>query len=330
MTFRDPLWLLALLVPVAVLWWNRRRRRVGLRFPSVEGLGDVARGARRSWHRLPSLLRAAALALIVLALARPQQGLEESRLTTEGIDIVLTVDVSTSMLAEDFQLRGERRNRLEVVKEVIKEFIAHRSNDRIGLVVFAGRAYTQAPLTLDHGWLLTAMQQVTIGMIEDGTAIGSGIATALNRLRNSTAKSRVIVLLTDGINNAGSVTPAVAANLAATLGVRIYAIGAGTRGLAPYPTTDLFGRTVYQPMEIPVDDEGLTRIAQTTGGQYFRATDTESLRAIYRQIDQLEKTVIEQPKFMVYRERYGGLVAAAVLLLIAEIGLSQTWLRVLP
>lgn len=330
MTFRDPLWLLALLVPLGWLWWDRRRRRAGLRFPSVEGLGDVASGARRGWHRLPPLLRAVALALIVLALARPQQGLEESHLTTEGIDIVLAVDVSTSMLAEDFQLRGERRNRLDVVKEVIKEFVAHRPNDRIGLVVFAGRAYTQAPLTLDHGWLLTTLQQVKIGAIEDGTAIGSGMATALNRLRNSTAKSRVMVLLTDGVNNAGSVTPEVAAQLASTLGVKIYAIGAGTRGLAPYPMTDLFGRRVYEPVEIPVDDEGLTRIAQTTGGQYFRATDTESLRTIYQQIDQLEKTVIEQPKFMVYKEWYGWLVASAIGLLLVEMILGQTRLRVLP
>lgn len=167
-------------------------------------------------------------------------------------------------------------------------------------------------------------------MVEDGTAIGSGIATALNRLRDSKAKSRVMIVLTDGVNNAGTVSPDAAAELAKTLGVKVYTIGAGTKGLAPYPATDMFGRTVYQPVQIEVDDEGLTRVAQTTGGQYFRATDTESLRQIYQQIDQMEKMEIEQPKFMVYREWYAALVIPAVLLLIAEISLGQTWLRVLP
>ncbi len=330
MIFSGPLWLLALALPIAAIWAGRRRRRAGLRVPTVEGLGEVARQSRRGWHKLPPLLRVLSLVLIVLALARPQQGMEETRIITEGIDIVLAVDVSTSMLAEDFQLRGQRQNRLAVVKEVVKEFVTHRPSDRIGLIVFAGRAYTQCPLTLDHGWLLTNLDRAEIGMVEDGTAIGSGIATALNRLRNSKARSWVMIVLTDGVNNAGTVSPDAAAELAKTLGVKVYTIGAGTKGLAPYPATDMFGRTVYQPVQIEVDDDGLTRVAQATGGRYFRATDTESLRTIYQRIDQMEKTEIEQPKFMVYREWYAMFVIPAVLLLLAEIGLGQTWLRVLP
>ncbi len=276
------------------------------------------------------LLRVVALALVVIALARPQQGLESSRLHTEGIDIVLAVDVSGSMLAEDFTLHGSRRNRLDVVKDVVKEFVEHRLNDRIGLVVFAGRPYTQCPLTTDHGWLLSQLDRVEIGMVEDGTAIGSGIATALNRLRQSKAKSRIIVLLTDGVNNAGTVTPDAAAQLAKTLGIRIYTIGAGTKGLAPYPATDIFGRRVYQQVKIEVDDEGLTKIARLTEGQYFRATDTDSLRTIYHEIDRMEKTTIEQPQYLSYKEWYPWFVIPAMLLLLSEVVVGETWLRVLP
>ena len=276
------------------------------------------------------MVRVVTLLCIVVGLARPQRGVTQTRVTTEGIDIVLAVDVSTSMLAEDFQRQGRRSNRLEVVKDVVKEFAAHRPNDRIGLVIFAGRPYTMCPLTLDRGWLLAQLERVRIGLVEDGTAIGSGIATALNRLRRSTAKSRVIILLTDGVNNAGTVTPDAAAQLAKTLGARIYAIGAGTKGLAPYPATDLFGRRVYQSVKIDVDDEGLTRIAHAAGGAYFRATDTDSLRAVYHQIDAMERTTLEQPKFLIYHERYPWVIVPALLLLLIEIVLSQTWLRVLP
>lgn len=330
MTLRDPLWLLAALVPVGVFWVSRSIRRPSLRFPSTGGLRVLTPPSRAAWHLLPLGLRAGVLGLIVVALARPQQGLEASRLRAEGIDIVLALDTSTSMLAEDFEWRGQRRNRLAVVKEVVKEFVAHRPNDRLGLVVFAGRSYTLCPLTLDHGWLLAQLDRAQIGLVEDGTAIGSGIATSLNRLRNSNAKSRVMVLLTDGVNNAGTVSPDAAAQLAKALHVRLYAIGAGTKGLAPYPTTGPFGRIVYQSVKIEVDDEGLTRIAQEAGGQYFRATDTESLRTIYGQIDRMEKTSFEQPHSLAYQERYPWFVAPAILLLLLELGLRQTWLRVLP
>ncbi len=331
MVFRDPLWLAAgLCVPAAVVWAARRLRAPGLRFPSVEGLEGVARHQHTAWHRVPLGCRVIALLLIAIALARPRQGLEESRITTEGIDIVLAIDVSTSMLAEDFELRGRRANRLAAVKDVVREFVAHRPRDRIGVVAFAGRPYTACPLTLDHGWLLEQLDRLTIGMIEDGTAIGSGIATGLNRLRHSAAKSQVLVALTDGVNNAGTVTPEAAAHLAKTLGVTLYTIGAGTKGLAPYPATDPFGRTVYQPVQIPVDDEGLTRVAEATGGRYFRATDAASLKTVYDEIDRLETVRFEQPRYLDYRERYAWFVVPALVLLWLEVLLGQTVLRVLP
>jgi Ca-activated chloride channel family protein len=330
MTFHDPLWVAAALVPAGVVWRVLRRRGPGFRFPSLEGL--TARGGRtgRRLTHLPLGLRVAALLLLVLALARPQQGLDAARLRTEGIDIVLLVDISTSMLAEDFTLEGRRANRLTVVKEVVRDFIAHRPNDRLGLVVFAGRPYTACPLTLDHGWLRAQLARSEIGMVEDGTAIGSAIAAGLNRLRRSAAKSRVIALLTDGVHNAGVLTPEAAAELAKTLGVKLYAIGAGTKGPAPYPARDVFGRIVYQPVTIEVDDERLARIAELTGGASFRATDTASLRAIYEQIDRMETTPMEQPQYAAYQERYAAFVIPALALLLAELGLAQTWLRVLP
>ena len=328
--FRDPIWFAAMPLLIAAAWVAWRRHRPDVRFPTTEGLDRVAAHSRPRWTRLPLILRVATLVFIVVGLARPQHGVTQSRVTTEGIDIVLAVDVSGSMLAEDFQRQGHRSNRLDVVKDVVKEFVTHRPNDRIGLIIFAGRPYTMCPLTLDHGWLLTQLERVRIGMVEDGTAIGSGIATALNGLRRSTAKSRVIILLTDGVNNAGTVTPDAAAQLAKMLGVRIYAIGAGTKGLAPFPATDMFGRRVYQSVKIEVDDAGLTRIAQAAGGAYFRATDTDSLRAIYHQIDAMERTTLEQPKFLIYHEHYPWLIVPALLLLLIEVVVSQTWLRVLP
>lgn len=328
--FRDPVWFAAAIVPAAAAWAMRVAKRPTLRFPSRQGLEEAARRSQPRALALPWILRAAALGCIVVALARPQQGSTAMRLTTEGVDISLVVDVSTSMLAEDFTLRGARRNRLDVVKEVVRQFIDGRPNDRIGLVIFAGRAYTQCPLTLDHGWVLGQLERVHIGAVEDGTAIGSGIATGLNRLRHSKAKSRAMVLLTDGVNNAGTITPDAAAQLAKALGVKIYAVGAGTKGLAPYPATDLFGRTVYQQVKIEVDDEGLTKIAQATGGQYFRATDTESLQKIYREIDRMEKVSLEQPVFQSYRERYPWFVIPAMVLLLVEVALSTMRLRVLP
>jgi Ca-activated chloride channel family protein len=246
------------------------------------------------------------------------------------VDVVLAVDVSGSMLAEDFTVGESRTSRLDAVKAVVREFVDARPEDRIGLVLFAARAYTQCPLTLDHGWLLTNLGRATVGMIEDGTAVGSGLATATNRLRASTAKNRFVILLTDGQSNAGRITPQTAADAAKALGVRVYTIGAGSRGLAPYPAQDMFGNKVYRPVQVDIDEDTLAKIAETTGGRYFRATDTESLRNIYAEIDQAEKATFEAPQFYDYRELYAWLLVPALGLLLAEVGLGETVLRKLP
>jgi Ca-activated chloride channel family protein len=268
--------------------------------------------------------------LIIFALARPQSPLEESKIQTKGIDIVLALDVSTSMLAEDFTLGGKRQNRLAVVKDVVKDFIKGRQNDRIGMVAFAARAYTVCPLTLDYGWLFENLERVKIGMVEDGTAIGSGLSSALNRLQDTRAKSKVIILLTEGRNNAGKISPLTAAEAAKALKVKVYTIGAGTRGLAPYPVKDFFGNKIYQPIKIDLDEETLTRIALKTEAKYFRATDTKSLREIYKEIDKLEKTPIEEKGYLEYKELFSTFLISGLGLLFLEIILNNTILRKIP
>jgi Ca-activated chloride channel family protein len=325
-------WLLALLalLPLVLPRWRRSDRQAALRYPTLAVLRAVAPAGAARRRIVLGLLRAAAFALLVVALTRPQMGAAETKLHREGVDVVLAVDVSGSMLAEDFTLGKERANRVDVVKSVVQEFVASRPEDRIGLVLFAARAYTQCPLTLDHGWLLQNLDRAKVGMIEDGTAVGSALASATNRLRASTAKSRFIVLLTDGQSNAGRVTPETAAEAAATLGIKVYTIGAGTRGMAPYPAQDMFGNKVYRPMAVDIDEDTLKRIAQKTGGRYFRATDTQSLRDVYAEIDRAEKTPFEAPQFLDYRELYPWLAWPALALLLMEIGLAETVLRKLP
>jgi Ca-activated chloride channel family protein len=322
--------LLLALVPLLA----RPRRRGGappaLPYPVVDALRAVGPGRRARWRWVLTALRAAALVLLVVGLARPQLGRATTQVRAEGIDIMLVVDLSSSMLAEDFQLGGDRANRLEAVKAVVREFLDRRPNDRVGLVLFAARPYTQSPLTLDHGWLLANLDRARIGMIEDGTAVGSALAAAVGRLQGSEANSRIVILLTDGQSNAGKVPPLTAAESAKALGYRVYTIGAGTRGSAPYPQIDPFGRKVYVNMPVDVDEETLQRIADETGGRYFRATDTESLRQIYADIDQLETTSLEGLQYLDYDELYVWLALAALLLLAAEALLAQTWLRVLP
>jgi Ca-activated chloride channel family protein len=305
-------------------------RQPGLKFSSGDLLGKPKASLKLRLSRNLVYLRPAAAVLLVLALARPQTPVADSKVQSEGIDIVLAIDCSTSMLAEDFRLGGERQNRLEVVKSVVKDFIMGRKNDRIGIVVFASRAYTVCPLTLDYGWLLDNLERVKTGLVEDGTAIGSGIATSLNRLRDSKAKSKVIILLTDGRNNTGDISPLTAAEAAKALKIKIYTIGAGSKGPVPYPVKDFFGNTVYQPVQIDIDEDTLIKIADMTGGRYFRATDTESLRKIYKEIDGLEKTAIEEKGYLEYNELFGMFAVAALLLLLAEIILSNTLLRKIP
>lgn len=330
LSFKDP-WFFLLLILIPVLVYRYLRRRHGtVRFSSVDSLKRI-RPSWAIWARHGLLaLKCLTVLLLVIALARPQKGRAETKITTEGIDIMLAVDVSGSMMAEDFQLGEEHRNRLYVVKEVVRDFIKGRENDRIGIVTFAGRPYTLCPLTLDYGWLIQQLDRAEIGMIEDGTAIGSAIATSMNRLRSSTAKSKIIILLTDGRNNAGRVDPITAADASAALNVKIYTIGAGTKGLAPFPVRDFFGNKVYQQVKVEIDDESLMNIAQKTGGKYFRATDTESLRNIYEEIDKMETTKIESTEFLEYREFYPYLLILAIISFVTEIGLANTRFRRLP
>ena len=331
MIIRDPfLLLLVLLIPLLIYFYLRGKNRGSIKFSTLEN----AKGSPKSWalwarHGLIAL-RCLAIFLLVVALARPQSGKEETKVASEGIDIVMAIDVSGSMLAEDFQVNGRRRNRLFVVKDVVNDFIAKRPNDRIGIVVFAGRPYTHSPLTLDHGWLLGNLDRIEIGMLEDGTAVGSALATALNRLRESEAKSKIVVLLTDGINNAGKVEPETAAEAAKALGIKVYTIGAGTKGEVPYPTTNMFGRKVYRLVRIEIDEDSLRGVAGKTGGKYFRATDTNSLRQVYEEIDRLEKTEIETLRYLDYRDLYPQLLIVALILILIELILANTRLRTVP
>jgi Ca-activated chloride channel family protein len=314
------------------LLYRARRRQAppALRYPVLDAVRAVGPGRRVRWRWVLPALRVAALGLLVVALARPQLGKAATQIFTEGIDIMLAVDVSGSMLAEDFQVDGQRANRLDAVKSVVRKFLARRPGDRVGLVLFAARPYTQSPLTLDHGWLMKNLERAHVGLIEDGTAVGSGLATAVRRLEASEAKSKIVILLTDGQNNAGKVPPLVAAETAKTLGYRVYTIGAGTRGSAPFPQVDAFGRRVYVSMPVDIDEDTLSRVAELTGGRYFRATDTPSLEQIYAEIDELETSQQEGLQYLEYHELYVWLALPALALLAAEAVLAHTWLRVLP
>jgi Ca-activated chloride channel family protein len=271
------------------------------------------------------VLRSVVVVLLAVALARPQSSEQGSTTTVEGIDIVLSLDVSGTMLAADFQ-----PDRLTAAKDVAAKFIADRPNDRIGLVVFAGESYTQSPLTTDKASLQTLLAKVEFGVIEDGTAIGMGLATAVNRLRDSDAKSKVVILLTDGVNNAGQVAPMTAAEIAAEYGIKVYTIGVGKRGYAPYPYYDAWGNVRYQQQKVEIDEQTLTDIAAKTGGEYFRATDKNSLREVYNRINELEKSRIETDEFVKYSELYVGWLLWALVLLVAEFVVRRLWLNTIP
>lgn len=330
MTFRDPLFLFLLLLVPAALYFYWVRGGGAMRYSSLTPLKDLPVSWRQKLRPLSPVLFSLSLILLVLALARPQKGIEETKVKTEGIDIVLAVDVSGSMLAEDFIIDQKYQNRLSAVKKAVNGFIEGRVGDRIGLVLFAGRPYTQCPLTLDYGVLQQLLEEAEIGMIEDGTAIGSALATAVNRLKESDAKSKIIILLTDGVNNAGQIDPLTAASLAKTYGIKVYTIGAGTRGMARYPVKDFFGNKTYRPVQIPIDEEILTQIAETTGGNFFRATDTELLFSVYDLIDQLEKTTAEVNVYVDYHEIFPAFLIPGFFLLILNFGLTNTVLRKLP
>lgn len=331
MIFKNPVFLILIPLGIAALFIARRlQRQASFRFSSAR----IVPEARLSWKLFVSnrmiFARVVSVTLILAALSRPQAPVEDSRVETEGIDICLALDCSTSMLAEDFTLGGKRQSRLEIVKEVVRDFIKGRQRDRIGIVAFAGRPYILSPLTLDYGWLLQNLARLSAGMIEDGTAIGSGILTSVNRLKETKAKSKIIVLMTDGRNNAGAIDPVTAAEAAQALGIKIYTIGAGSRGAVPYPMKDIFGQTLYQNITIDIDEDQLKNVAALTGGQYFRATDTESLRTIYKEIDRMEKTPIEDRGYREYRELFVWFALPALILVLAEMVLSETVLRRVP
>jgi len=331
MSFRDS-WVLLFLALVVVVAYLLQKRDVfsGVRFSSGELVKKSRPTLKVFLARNLVYLRMAAIVLFLLALARPRIPLEETKVQTEGIDIVLAIDCSGSMLAEDFKIGNKRQNRLSVVKNVVEDFIKARQNDRIGMIAFAARAYTVCPLTLDYDWLIKNLQRVEIGAIEDGTAVGSAIGSSLNRLRDTQAKSKIIILLTDGINNAGKISPLTASEASSALGIKIYTIGAGTKTLAPYPTKGFWGETVYQNVKIEIDEDMLIQIAQKTNGKYFRATDTKSLKEIYKEIDELEKTTVEETGFQEYKELFPRFLMPGLILLVLEIVLSNTILRKLP
>jgi Ca-activated chloride channel family protein len=293
-------------------------------------LAKIGRRQRSRAGAFLATLSYLALALFIIALARPQLGRVTTRVQATGVDIMLVLDVSRSMLAEDFTIGNQRSNRLEAVKLVTEQFIRERPNDRIGIVAFAGRPYLVSPLTLDHDWLIRNLERLRIGLVEDGTAIGSAIASAANRLKDKEAKTKLILLLTDGDNNAGKVQPLTAAEAAKALGIRIYTIGAGTEGEAPFPLQNAFGRTVYRNVLVKFDEKTLADIAAMTNGRYFRATDTNSLRTIFSEIDKLEKSKVEVERTAQYRDLFQWFLIPGLACLALEILLSQTIWRRLP
>ena len=328
MRFANPylLWLLALIVPmIAYYIYRTLQGGAAIRISSVAGVRNAPRTLRYWLRHVPFVLRMAAVALLIVALARPQDVEEQSRTNAEGIDIMLAIDVSSSMLARDFT-----PDRLSAAKEVAGEFIADRYGDRIGIALFAGEAFTQSPLTTDKSTLQTLLARVRSGIIEDGTAIGNGLATAINRLRESEAKSKVIILLTDGVNNRGEIAPLMAADIAADMGIKVYTIGVGTLGQALYPAMDMFGNMTFQMMDVEIDEKTLEEIATRTEGLYFRATDKQKLKQIYDQINTLEKSKVEITDMTIYHERFVELLVLAMALLLAEFLLDRIILKRIP
>ncbi|MBP5566721.1 MAG: VWA domain-containing protein [Bacteroidales bacterium] len=327
MFFEYPKALFLLAIPLVLilhyLWMELSGRRPHMRVsssaPWLSGGSSVL-----AWIRhLPFILRITAISLIIIALARPRSSSETEKIDTEGIDIVLAMDVSTSMLARDFE-----PDRISAAKDIAIEFIAQRPSDRMGIVVFAGESYTQCPLTTDRATLINLMKDVQTDLIEDGTAIGNGLATAVARMKDSDAKSRVIILLTDGVNNRGEIAPATAAEIAKTFGIRVYTIGIGTRGEAPYPVMTQWG-VELRKLPVEIDEDLLKSIAESTGGRYFRATDNTKLSEIYSEINQMEKVRTTVDSFPIYKELFGKYALWALICLLLELAL-RLFIRRLP
>jgi Ca-activated chloride channel family protein len=325
--FADPEYLYLLLaIPFAGVWYWFRSGKIypEMRMPVSEAYAGVRPSLKLRLRPLLIIVRLLCISAIIIALARPQSNISRQDISVEGIDIVLATDISGSMLAEDF-----KPNRLEASKDVATSFIRERPNDRIGLVVFSGESFTQCPLTTDHAVLINLYNDIQSGMIDDGTALGDGLATAVSRLKESKTVSKVIILLTDGVNNMGALDPLSAAEIAQLYGIRIYTIGVGTIGTAPYPFQTPFG-IQYQNIEVKIDEPLLRKISQLTNGKYFRATNKSSLSNIYNEIDKLEKSKIDVTEFKRKKEEFFPLIFIAVILLCAEIILRQTYFRSNP
>jgi Ca-activated chloride channel homolog len=340
LTFAQP-WFLLLLVAIPLLAWLRGKSgpAAALTFSSTTTLRALG---KTSAARAGTFLRAvllASLAFFAVGMARPQWGKSLTQVEASGIDIMLALDVSASMLTKDFKVGGESATRIDAIREVTRKFIEGRPNDRIGIIAFAGRPYVVSAMTLDHDWLFKNLERVKIGLVEDGTAIGSGIAAAANRLNDKRSKSRVIVLLTDGENNTGKIPPRTAAEAIKALKIHFYAIGAGINGIAPTPVfnaqtgkpiTDMFGNILYQNERVHFNEAGLKEVAQIADGQFYRATDTKSLEQIFKDIDKFEKTTVSVKKYQQYRELFPVCIGAGLALLVAQLLLSQTIWKKLP
>ena len=325
-TFAHPWVLLGLVaVPLLAAWWiwRYRKQEAAVQHSDIAVFAGVGKTLRVRLRWLPYALRLVAVAAMVLALARPQSRLSRQEMKVEGIDIVMAMDISGSMLAEDFS-----PNRLEAAKKVAADFVNGRKSDRMGLVVFAGEAFTQVPLTVDHQVLLKQLGSLKSGIVRDGTALGDGLATAVNRIKDSEAKSKVIILLTDGVNNQGSVDPLSAAEIAAMYDIRLYTIGVGSLGKAPYPFRDQFGRVHYQNIDVEIDEPLMQQMAGATGdGRYFRATNKKALQQIFSQIDEMEKSKIDVTQYAQTRDEQGRWLWIALMALAAELLLSWLWLK---
>jgi Ca-activated chloride channel family protein len=329
--FLQPQWFwLFTLLPLVMIWRGRRGPVAAVQYSHVGLAREVARSSRSRLGGLLWMLPLLAAALMIVGLARPQRGHSRTEVTANGIDIVLGLDVSGSMQALDFLIDNQRVNRIEVVKSVVAKFIDERTDDRIGVIAFAGSPYLVSPITLDHDWLQQNLERVNIGSADDGTAIGSAIAASVNRLRTTRAKSKVVVLLTDGVNNTGKISPLAAAEAAKALGIRIYTIGVGVRGKAPIPVRDEAGNQHIIMAKVDVDEKTLQTIADETGGKFYRATDTDSLQKIYEQINRLEKSAQTVQKFEHYDELYRWALIPALLLLGSGTLLQHTRYRRLP
>lgn len=328
MIFANPTYLYLLLLLIPIIGWyiyKLSKSQASLQVSSTEVFDIPGTSSWKVWLRhVPFVFRTVAIAVLIVILARPQSTNSWQNSSTEGIDIVLAMDISTSMLAQDL-----KPNRLEASKDVASSFINGRPNDNIGLVVFAAESFTQCPLTTDHAVLLNLFKDIQPGIIQDGTAIGLGLANAVSRIKDSQAKSKVIILLTDGVNNTGEIAPVTAAEIAKTFGVRVYTIGVGTQGEAPYPFQTAFG-IQYQNVPVEIDEQTLKQMAATTGGQYFRATDNASLKEIYSEIDKMEKTKISVQEYSKKQEEYKNWAILLFVLLLVEILLRNTLLRNIP